>query len=184
MSKIGSKPIAIPEGVTVEHRDGIFTIKGKLATLTVSQLPLVDAEIKEGAIHLTITSTKKQARANWGTLGANLKNAIVGVTTGFMKSLEIQGIGFKAAMEGNNLSLNVGFSHPVKFTTPEGIKIAIEKAFIRISGSDKQVVGQTAAQIRKIKKPEPYQGKGIRYVGEQVRRKAGKKVAGSTGGAA
>lgn len=184
MSKIGSKPIAIPEGVTVEMKDGKFVVKGKLATLTVLHLPLVKAEIKDGAVHLTIGSTKAQARANWGTLGANLKNAIAGVTTGFTKSLEIQGIGFKAAMEGNNLSLNVGFSHPVKYTTPEGIKIAVEKAFVRISGSDKQLVGQVAAEIRKIKKPEPYQGKGIRYVGEQVRRKAGKKVAGATGGAA
>lgn len=184
MSKIGSKPIAIPEGVTVDFKSGVFTVKGKLGTLTVHQLPFVNAEVKDGAVHLTITSTKSQARANWGTLGANVKNAIVGVTEGFTKSLEIQGIGFKAVMEGNNLSLNVGYSHPVKFTTPEGIKIAVEKAFIRITGSDKQLVGQTAAQIRKIKKPEPYQGKGIRYVGEQVRRKAGKKVAGATGGAA
>lgn len=184
MSKIGSKPIAIPEGVTVDFKNGVFTVKGKLGTLTVQQLPFVNVEVKDGAVHLAITSTKSQARANWGTLGANVKNAIVGVTEGFTKSLEIQGIGFKAAMEGNNLSLNVGYSHPVKFTTPEGIKIAVEKAFIRITGSDKQLVGQTAAQIRKIKKPEPYQGKGIRYVGEQVRRKAGKKVAGATGGAA
>ncbi len=184
MSKIGSKPIAIPEGVTVELANGVFTVKGKLATLKVNELPYVKTEIKDGAINLTISATKSQARANWGTLGANLKNAIKGVTEGFIKSLEIQGIGFKAAMEGNNLSLNVGYSHPVKYTTPEGIKIVVEKAFVRISGSDKYLVGQTAAEIRKIKKPEPYQGKGIRYVGEQVRRKAGKKVAGATGGAA
>ncbi len=184
MSKIGSKPIAIPEGVTVTQENGVFVIKGKLATLKVPQLPLVKAEIKDNLIHLTIDSTKKQARANWGTQGANLKNAIMGVTTGFTKSLEIQGIGYKATMEGNNLSLNVGYTHPVKFTTPEGIKIVVEKAFVRISGSDKYLVGQTAAQIRKIRKPEPYQGKGIRYVGEQVRRKAGKKVAGATGAAA
>jgi large subunit ribosomal protein L6 len=184
MSKIGSKPIVIPGGVTVTNENGFFVVKGKLATLKVAELPFVKSEIKEGAIHLTIASAKKQARANWGTLGANVKNAIVGVTTGFTKSLEIQGIGFKAAMEGANLSLNVGFSHPVKFTTPEGIKIVVEKAFIRVSGSDKYLVGQTAAEIRKIKKPEPYQGKGIRYVGEQVRRKAGKKVAGATGAAA
>lgn len=184
MSKIGSKPVAIPEGVTVDFKDGVFTVKGKLGTLTVPQLEFVNSEIKDKEVHFTITSTKKQARANWGTMGANLKNAIVGVTEGFTKSLEIQGIGFKAAMEGNNLSLNVGFSHPVKYVTPEGIKIVVEKAFVRISGSDKQLVGQVAAEIRKIKKPEPYQGKGIRYVGEQVRRKAGKKVAGATGGGA
>ncbi len=184
MSKIGSKPIRIPEGATVELKDGIFTVKGKLGTLQVAKIDLVQAEIKDGAVHLTIASSKKQARANWGTLGANIKNAITGVTEGFTKSLEIQGIGFKAAMEGNNLSLNVGYSHPVKYQTPEGIKIVVEKSFIRISGNDKQLVGQTAAEIRKIKKPEPYQGKGIRYVGEQVRRKAGKKVAGATGGAA
>lgn len=183
MSKIGSKPIVIPEGVTVEMKDGVFVVKGKLGTLSVLHLPLVKAEMKDGAVHLTVTSTKAQARANWGTLGANLHNAVVGVTEGFTKSLEIQGIGFKAAMEGNNLSLNVGYSHPVKYVTPEGIKIAVEKAFVRISGSDKQLVGQVAAEIRKIKKPEPYQGKGIRYVGEQVRRKAGKKVAGATGAA-
>ncbi|MDO8601584.1 MAG: 50S ribosomal protein L6 [bacterium] len=184
MSKIGSKPIVVPAGVTVESKDGWFIVKGKLATLSVLHIPFVKAEIKDGVIQLTINSSKKQARANWGTLGANLKNALTGVTEGFTKSLEIQGIGFKAAMEGNNLSLNVGYSHPVKYVTPEGIKIVIEKSFIRISGSDKYLVGQTAAEIRKIKKPEPYQGKGIRYVGEQVRRKAGKKVAGATGAAA
>ena len=155
-------------------------VKGTLATLSVPVLKFVKLEMVEKTIQLSITGDTKQARSNWGTTGAHLRNAIEGVTKGFKKQLDIQGIGYKATMEGANLSLNLGFSHPIKYKTPEGIKISVEKNVVNITGSDRYMVGQVAAKIRQFKKPEPYQGKGIRYVGEQVRRKAGKKVAGAT----
>jgi large subunit ribosomal protein L6 len=180
MSKTGSKPIVIPDGVTVTLEGGKAVVKGKLATITVPMLMHVKAEMADKNIQLSVTSDIKQARANWGTMGAHLRNAITGVTEGFKKQLDIQGIGFKAAMKGNDLVLNLGFSHPIEFKTPEGIKITVEKNVVNVTGSDRYLVGQVAAKIRSFKKPEPYQGKGIRYVGEQVRRKAGKKVAGAT----
>ena len=121
----------------------------------------------------------KQGKANWGTIFALIKNGIKGVSEGFAKNLELEGIGFKASIEGTNLLLNVGFTHPVKFTPPAGIKVVVEKGVIKISGVDKSLVGEVAAKIRKIYPPEPYKGKGIRYQGEVVRRKAGKKVAGA-----
>lgn len=183
MSKTGSKPITIPEGVTVNQLDNALVIKGKLGTLTVTILPYVNVGITDNkTINLTATGDSKQVRANWGTTGAHIRNAIMGVTTGFTKQLDIQGIGFKAVLEGGKtLVLNVGFTHPIKYPTPEGITIKVEKNIVTVSGNNKYLVGQTAAHIREFKKPEPYQGKGIRYVGEQVRRKAGKKVAGATG---
>lgn len=180
MSKIGKKQLVIPERVTVTVGKGELTIKGKAATLTVPVLTFVTPKVEGNVVSFEVANTTKQARANWGTQSSLVANALVGVTAGFTKQLEVQGIGFKAAMEGANLVLNVGFTHPVKFTTPAGVKISVEKNQITIAGPDKYLVGQTAAQIRKVRKPEPYQGKGIRYVGEQVRRKEGKKVAGST----
>lgn len=157
----------------------VFEVKGKLGALQLKLLNFVTAEMKDKEIQLNITDNEKQARANWGTMGSLLQNAIKGVSEGFSKVLEIEGVGFRASMEGNNLVLNVGFSHPVKFSPPEGIKLVVEKNTISVSGIDKALVGETAAQIRRIKKPEPYKGKGIRYQGEVIRRKAGKKVAGA-----
>ncbi len=181
MSKTGSKPIIIPEGVAVAADQSLVTVKGKNATLVVPILKFVSVDINGQTITLSVSSDVKQARANWGTTGAHLRNVIAGVTTGFKKSLDIQGIGFKAALEGKStLVLNLGFSHPIKYAIPEGVTITVEKNLVHIAGANRQVVGQVSAEIRKFKKPEPYQGKGIRYVGEQVRRKAGKKVAGST----
>ncbi len=180
MSKIGGKPIKIPEGVTVTSEGNKLVVKGKLGTNTAVVLPFVKSEIKDGFVNLTLNGETKQARANWGTTGANVKNAIVGVTEGFSKKLDIQGIGYKAAMEGaSTIVLNLGFTHPIKYAIPEGVKVIVEKNVVTVSGFDRYQVGQTAADIRAYKKPEPYQGKGIRYVGEQVRRKAGKKVAGT-----
>ncbi len=180
MSKIGKKQLLIPEGVTVTQNDSVLSVKGKTATLLVPILPHIGVVIEGNSLRLTCDAVIKQARANWGTTGSLIANALVGVTTGFAKQLDVQGIGFKATMEGPNLALTLGFTHPIKFTTPAGVKISVEKSFINISGADKYLVGQTAAKIRQFRKPEPYQGKGIRYVGEQVRRKEGKKVAGAT----
>ncbi len=179
MSKIGKKPIALPEGVTATVNETAVTIKGKNGSLVVPILPYVKVHLEGGVLTLTVATTQVQARANWGTMAAHLSNAVTGVTTGFEKKLDVQGIGYKAAMEGKTLVLALGFTHPIKFVPPAGITIVLEKSFITISGIDRQVVGQTAAKIRQFKKPEPYQGKGIRYLGEQVRRKEGKKVAGA-----
>lgn len=180
MSKIGKKQLAIPEGVTVTVGTNEVTVKGKNGTLTVPVLKHVTPLVKDNLVTFTTTLTTKQARANWGTQSSLVANALTGVTEGFSKKLEVQGIGFKAALEGANLVLNVGYTHPVTFTTPAGVKLAVDKNQIEVTGFDKQLVGLVAAQIRKIRKPEPYQGKGIRYVGEYVRRKEGKKVVGST----
>lgn len=187
MSKIGKQPVKIPEGVTALVQDRALEIKGKLGAITLPVLPSITVEQKDGALLFTAASDKVQARSNWGTMRALAQNAVTGVSQGFSKALEIEGIGFRAAMEGKTLVLNVGFTHPVKFTPPEGIAIVVEKGVIKISGVDRAVVGEVAAKIRKIKKPEPYQGKGIHYQGEVIRRKSGKKVAGAgaaAGGAA
>lgn len=183
MSKIGKKPINIPEGVTVTLKDGVVEAKGKNATRTVAILPDVKVEIKDKEILLTSKANTKQATANWGTLSAHIKNAIAGAQADFSKDLLIVGIGFKAALEGKTLVLSLGFSHPVKFPIPEGVKISIEKSTIKIAGADKWLVGETAAKIRDFRRPEPYQGKGIRYKDEVVRKKAGKKAAAAAGAA-
>lgn len=184
MSKVGKKPIVIPAGVNVTLKDSVLEISGKGGALALPVLPYTKVEIKDNQILVTVTDDEKQARSNWGTMRALAQNAVFGVNNGFSKELEIQGIGYRAAIEGNILVLNVGFTHQVKFPMPEGIKILVEKSHIKISGFNKNLVGEVAAKIRAIKKPEPYKGKGIRYKGEVVKLKAGKKVAGATGAAA
>ena len=179
MSKIGKKPITIPENVEVQMKDGILKFKGANGTFDLKILPYINTEIKEGVILFSPENNSKQARANWGTVRALASNAIIGVTRGFNKILEMEGIGYRANLEGGVLVLSLGFSHPVKFTPPEGVKISLEKNTIKFFGVDKALVGEIAAKIRAFKKPEPYKGKGIRYQGEIVRRKAGKKVAGA-----
>lgn len=184
MSKVGKKPIEIPAGVNVEIKDSRLEIKGKEGVLTLPVLPQTKIELKDNQILVTAENNEKQARSNWGTMRALAQNAVFGVNGGFTKELEIQGIGYRVAAEGNNLVLNIGFSHPVKFMPPAGIKITVEKSFIKIFGADKNLVGEVAAKIRALKKPEPYKGKGIRYKGEIIKIKAGKKVASATGAAA
>lgn len=183
MSKLAKKPIVIPQGVEAKMADGVLEFSGKEGKLSIKALPYVAIEIKDGQITLKSESSIKQGRANIGTLAALIKNSLAGVNAGFTKVLEMDGIGFKAAMEGANLSLSVGFSHPVKYIAPAGIKIVVEKNVIKVSGADKALVGLAAAQIRKVHPPEPYKGKGIHYQGEVIRRKAGKKVAGATAAA-
>lgn len=177
MSRIGKKPIAIPTGVEVKIDGTQVTVKGSKGTLQVEVLPVVKTEMTDGQLIFSIENPEeKKDRALWGLFRNLVNNAIIGVSQGFTKSLEINGVGFKAMMQGKDLSLNVGFSHPVLFKTPEGITIETEKNVIKISGIDKQMVGQVAAEIRAIKKPEPYKGKGIKYSDEIIRRKAGKVV--------
>lgn len=181
MSKIGKQIIIIPEQTEVRMEDSRIIIKGPKGELGVDVFFGFKIEISEKDIKVIPESRLgKKSPALWGTLRALINNAVLGVTKGFEKKLEIEGIGFKVNLEGQNLSLNVGFSHPVKFLIPEGIKAIVEKNLITISGIDKDLVGRTAAEIRTIKKPEPYKGKGIHYLGEVIRRKSGKKAAGTT----
>lgn len=181
MSKIGKKPVIITEGVTVTQKDGALEVKGKGGALTVPVLHGVKVEIKGNELIFTASNSLKQTISNWGTNNALAKNAIAGVSNDFSKELSIVGIGFKGAVQGANLVLNLGFSHPVNFAIPAGVKVVVEKNLIKISGSNKWLVGEVAANIRALKKPEPYQGKGIRYTGEVVRKKAGKKAAAKAG---
>ena len=184
MSKVGKKPITIPQGVTVTVDADKLTVKGKEGSIVLPILKYTKVESKDNQLTVTSGGANKQELANWGTMHALAQNAINGVAAGFTKELEIQGVGFRASMEGANLVLNLGFTHPIKFTTPEGIKISVEKSTVKIFGADRNLVGQVAAKIRAFRKPEPYKGKGIRYKGEVVKIKAGKKVAGATGAAA
>lgn len=183
MSKIGKQPIVLLEGVEAQIESKTLTVVGPKGTLTLLVLPFTAVRKEERQLMVVKEGEGTQARANWGTMRALAQNAVIGVHAGFEKLLEIQGIGYSAALEGQALLLRLGFSHPVRFALPEGITVAVEKNVIKISGIDKNLVGLVAAQIRALKKPEPYKGKGIRYQGEVVRRKSGKKVAGAAGGA-
>ncbi len=180
MSKIGKKLIVIPDNVDVKINDGLLEFKGKNGNLNLKIPPFIKIDIKDKTIIFTPENDLKQTISNWGTIRALSNNAIIGLTQGFEKILEIEGIGYSANMEGNTLVLNIGFSHPIKFISPEGVKIFVEKNTIKISGLNKALVGETAAEIRAFRKPEPYKGKGIRYQKEIIRRKAGKKMAGTT----
>jgi large subunit ribosomal protein L6 len=177
MSRIGKKPIDIPEGVEVKINGQEVAIKGKLGQLTVNIHQDVAISQEDKQLVLTIKNIEdKKEKSLWGLSRTLVNNAILGVTEGYTKELEINGVGFKAAVQGKKLVLNVGFSHPVEYSFPDDIKIEVEKNNIKISGIDKQKVGQVSAEIRAIKKPEPYKGKGIKYIDEQIRRKAGKVV--------
>lgn len=181
MSKIGKKPIILPEGVEVKIGAEEVLIKGLKGELSVRIFSGFKVGLEGGELRvIPPEKTQKQTNALWGTFKALLKNAVLGVTTGYEKQLEFEGIGFKVAIEGENLVLSLGFSHPVKLAIPKGIKITVNKNIITVSGIDKDLVGRTASQIRALKKPEPYKGKGIRYLGEVIRRKAGKKAATTT----
>ncbi|MDO8466696.1 MAG: 50S ribosomal protein L6 [bacterium] len=179
MSKLAKKPIIVPADVEAKLADGFLRFSGKEGKLSVKVLPYVSAELKDGQITLKLENAIKQGRANIGTLAALIKNSIAGVSAGFVKILEMEGIGFKASMEGTTIVLTVGFSHPVKYIPPDGVKVVVEKNVIKVSGADRALVGLAASKIRKVHPPEPYKGKGIHYKGEVVRRKAGKKVAGA-----
>lgn len=179
MSRVGKKPIGIPEKVEVDIKDGLVKIKGPKGELQREIRPEVKAEIKDKALLVSPLGESKKIRAFWGLTRALLANMIKGVTEGFEKKLEIEGVGYRANLEGDSLVLNLGYSHPVKIKKPEGIEFSVEKNVITVSGIDKEKVGQAAAKIRAVRKPEPYKGKGIRYQGEEVRRKVGKKAAGA-----
>lgn len=180
MSRVGKKPILIPEGIEVKVEGQKVITKGPKGELTQEVRPEIKVEVKDNQVFLSPQIDSKKTRAFWGLSRVLISNMISGLKEGYEKKLEIIGIGFRAALEGQDLVLQVGFTHPVKIKAPEGIKFAVEKNIITVSGIDKRLVGQTAANIRKAKKPEPYKGKGIKYFGEQIRRKVGKKAAVTT----
>ncbi|MFA6466898.1 MAG: 50S ribosomal protein L6 [Patescibacteria group bacterium] len=181
MSRVGKKSIKIPKGVeikiNVEETGNKVNIKGPKGSLELILNKSVSIEQKDDQIVFMVENQELGSdKALWGLVRTLVNNAVIGVVEGFSKELEINGVGFKVALQGKKLILNVGFSHPVEYNLPEGISAIVEKNNIKLAGIDKQLLGQVAAEIRSIKKPEPYKGKGIKYVDEQIRRKAGKVV--------
>lgn len=175
MSRIGKKPITIPSGVKIEVSGPEVTVTGPKGSLTQALVPGIKLEIKEGELSVVAENESRKARSYQGLTRSLVANMVQGVSEGIKKVLEINGLGYKAELEGDTLVLNLGYSHPVRFALPDGISAAIEKnTIVTLSGIDKQQVGQVAANIRAIRKPEPYKGKGIRYANEKIRRKAGK----------
>ena len=179
MSRVGKKPIPVPSGLAVEIAGNFITIKGSRGTLKRILPREVMPEVKGGEIIITPQLNTKRTSALWGLSRTLVANMIEGVTHGFEKKLEFEGIGYRVVLEGDTLVFALGFSHPVRFGAPEGITFKVEKNTITVSGIDKELVGETAAMIRNLKPPEPYKGKGIRYKGEAIRRKAGKKATAS-----
>jgi large subunit ribosomal protein L6 len=176
MSRLGKKPIPAPSGVTVTVKGQEVSVKGPKGTLSFRAHDDVEVSFGDGAIAVKPRHETQRARALWGTTRAVLANNVKGVTEGFEKNLEMTGVGYRAAMQGKNLQMQLGYSHEIVYQPPEGITLATPKPTeIKISGIDPQVVGQAAAEIRSYRPPEPYKGKGVRYVGERIRRKEGKK---------
>lgn len=174
MSRIGKQPIAIPSGVTITVDADLITVAGSKGTLSQATLEGVTVTVADGVATVTRINDEPKNRAKHGLMRTLVNNMVVGVTTGFSKQLEINGVGYRVAAQGQNLKLNLGFSHDVIFEIPAGIQTKLEQNVITVSGIDKQQVGQVAADIRKLKKPEPYKGKGVKYVGERIIRKSGK----------
>lgn len=176
MSRIGIKPVIVNDGVTVTVEPTSIVAKGPLGELSIALPHGITVTQKDNKMTVTRVSDAKQYRALHGTVRNLLQNIITGVSTGFTKKLELVGIGYRAALEGNDLVLQVGYTHPVRMTIPEGLQAKIEKNVISVSGADKQRLGQFCAEVRQVRKPEPYKGKGIRYQGEHVRMKQGKAM--------
>lgn len=177
MSKIGKQPVAVPSGVKVTVADGKVSVKGPKGELHFSLPPAVRATVADNRVVLTAAADDSTASSLQGMARSIVANMLTGVTAGYVRELELQGVGYRAAVQGPRLTLSVGFSTPVVFTAPAGISLQVKENFISVSGADKQLVGDVAAHIRSLCPPEPYKGKGIRYRGEYVRRKAGKTVA-------
>lgn len=174
MSRIGKQPITIPQGVTITVDNDLITVNGPKGSLTQSTLPGIKIEQQDTTLTVTRFNDEPKNRAKHGLMRSLINNMVQGVVSGFTKELELQGVGYRVALAGNALKLNIGFSHDVMYQLPSGITATVEQNNIKISGIDKQQVGQVAAEIRALKKPEPYKGKGIRYVGEHIIRKSGK----------
>lgn len=174
MSRIGKEPIELPKGVEANVDNDVLTVKNAKLTKTLETFGRVGMQVADGKILFSLVGETKQDRAFWGTYRALAHNIVVGLDKGFEKKLEINGVGYRAAVNGKKLEMALGYSHPVIFEIPDGIEIAVDKNVVSIKGADKQQVGQVAAVIREFRPPEPYKGKGIKYVDETIRRKAGK----------
>lgn len=177
MSRVGKYPVTVPAGVTVALKDGVISAKGKLGELS---LPLVtdavDVSVEDNKVTVKPLGSDRRARTLWGTTRSLINGMVTGVSAGFSKSMEITGTGYRAAVQGKELVLNLGYSHEIRYAIPEGIKITTERpTAIKVEGVNKQVVGQVAAEIRAFRGPEPYKGKGVRYTDETILRKEGKK---------
>lgn len=176
MSRIGKKPIEIPSGVTVDLQGSDIAVKGPKGQMALTLVPEVEAKIEDNAISVMPLGETKRHRSMWGMQRTRVSNMVEGVTQGFQKKLEITGVGYRAQVKGKSLALQLGFSHDVDFPIPEGIEIQCpDQTTVVVSGIDKQLVGEVAAKIREYRKPEPYKGKGVKYEGEYIFRKEGKK---------
>ena len=176
MSRVGKYPVEIPAGVSVAIAEGVLTVKGKLGEQKLTLTEYVDAVVEGGKVSVAPKTKEAQARMMWGTTRSLVNAMVKGVSVGYSKSMEINGTGYRAAVQGANLVLNLGYSHDVVYPIPAGIKISCEKpTSVKVEGIDKRQVGQVAAEIRGFRGPEPYKGKGVRYDNEQIRRKEGKK---------
>jgi large subunit ribosomal protein L6 len=174
MSRIGRKLIPVPAGVNVEQSGSLVTVTGPKGTLSQVLMPGLGLEQRDNELALTQTEVTPETQKSYGLMRTLIANMVIGVSAGFERRLEINGVGFRAAVSGNVITLSLGFSHPVIFTLPDGVSAVMEKNQIVITGFDKQLVGQVAANLRMLKKPEPYKGKGIKYIEEHIKRKAGK----------
>ena len=178
MSRIGKQPVVLPAGISAKVADGVVTLKGPKGELALKTPATVEVSLDGSTLNVARKGDDKQNRADHGTIRALLQNMVVGLKDGYSRDLEIQGVGFKANMAGNKLTMNVGYSHPVEYVVPEGVSVTVvDGTQLKVSGIDKQLVGQVSARIRSFRPPEPYKGKGVRYKDERVRRKAGKTVA-------
>ncbi len=180
MSRIGKQPITIPNGVTVDIKDNIVTVKGSKGELKREINPIIKVEVKENEIILTRPDDSSEAKSFHGLYRSLVANMVEGVTQGFQKKLEIVGVGYRAKASGKKITLNLGYSHPIEYTAPDGIEFKMSeenKNMIIVEGIDKEVVGEVAAKVRSFRKPEPYKGKGVKYHDEYIRRKAGKAAA-------
>ncbi len=174
MSRIGKNPVTIPAEISVSVDGNVIVFKKGSVQKELDTKGNVEVKVENGQIVFASKSDDRQDRAYWGTYRALSANIIVGLTTGYQKQLEINGVGYRAAVKGNILELQLGFSHPINYEFPKGLQVSVEKNLITIKGDDKQVVGQVAAEVRSFRPPEPYKGKGVKYVEEHIRRKAGK----------
>lgn len=174
MSRVGKKPVTIPEKVKIQYKDRIITVTGEKGSLTSTVHPAIDLAIDDKIIQVTMEKETRSNMALQGMVRSIVDNMLMGVSKGFEKSLEINGLGYRAEVKGNSIVFNLGYSHPIDFKLPEGVAASVEKSTVKLSGIDKQLIGQTAATIRKLRPPEPYKGKGIKYAAEQIQRKAGK----------
>jgi len=175
MSRIGKKPIAIPEKIKIEYQTGMITVQGQNGILKQAIHPAVDLQIEEKQIAVVLKATDRKSQAIQGMVRSLIQNMVTGVSQGFERALEINGIGYRAEAKGQSLIFNLGYSHPINFELPKGVAATVERNnSIKLSGIDKQLVGQTAARIRELRPPEPYKGKGIKYAEEYIQRKAGK----------